>query len=93
MKSGTAIRKQAPTIVHGPDQDGKRPGVGAGVVPFGIRIGAGQLAFSQDWGPWGYLGAAEAQQAVFLTTPGSALSQLGVDFQPTDPGTLPQAGG
>src|SRR5215475_9770564 len=64
---------------------------GAGVVPFGIRIGAGQLAFSQPWGPWGYLGAAEAQQSGFLTQPGSALTQLGVGFQPTDPSTLPKA--
>jgi hypothetical protein len=65
--------------------------VGAGVVPFGIRIGPGQLAFSQDWGPWGYLGAAEAQQSGFLAQPGSALTQLGIDFQPTDPSTLPKA--
>jgi hypothetical protein len=66
-------------------------GAGAGVVPFGIRIGAGQLAFSQSWGPWGYLGAAEAQQSGFLTAPGAALTQLGVDVQPTDPTTLPKA--
>jgi len=66
-------------------------GVNAGVVPFGIRFGPGQLAFSQDWGSWGYVGAAEAQQTGFLTVPGSALTQLGVDVQPTDPGTLPQA--
>jgi hypothetical protein len=64
-------------------------GAGAGIVLFGIR--SGQLAFSQPWGPWGYLGAAEAQQSGFLAPPGSALTQLGVDFQPTDPSTLPKA--
>src|SRR6516225_7894345 len=31
------------------------------IVPVNISIGGG-LAFSQPWGGWGYLGAADAQQ-------------------------------
>jgi hypothetical protein len=34
----------------------------SGNVPFGIRLGPANLAFSQPWGAWGYLGAAEAEQ-------------------------------
>ena len=60
-------------------------------VPMGIRIDTAGLAFAQPWGDWGYLGDAAAQQYGFLAPPGSALTQLGVDFQPTDPTTLPQA--
>ncbi len=64
-----------------------------GNVPFGISLGPANLAFSQPWGEWGYLGAAEAGQYGFRVPPGSALSALGIDFQPSnpDPATLPQA--
>jgi len=65
--------------------------VNAGTVPMGIRMDSAALAFAQPWGDWGYLGDAAAQQYGFLAPPGSALTQLGVDFQPTDPTTLPQA--
>ena len=65
--------------------------VNAGTVPMGIRMDSAGLAFAQPWGDWGYLGDAAAQQYGFLAPPGSALTQLGVDFQPTDPTTLPQA--
>ncbi len=69
------------------------PDAGAGAVPFGIRFGPANLAFSQPWGEWGYLGAAEAEQYGFRVPPGSALSALGIDIQSsnTDPATLPQA--
>ena len=29
----------------------------SGTVPFGIRLGPANLAFSQPWGAWGYLGS------------------------------------
>jgi hypothetical protein len=62
-------------------------------VPFGIRIGPANLALSQPWGAWGYLGAAEAQQYGFRVPPGSALSDLGIDVTSpsTNPAGLPQA--
>lgn len=67
------------------------PNPGAGAVPIAISIGPGNLAFSQPWGGWGYLGAAEAAQYGFLAPPGSALSALGIDIPPSDPANLPQA--
>jgi hypothetical protein len=65
----------------------------SGNVPFGISIGPIQLAFSQPWGAWGYLGAAEAQQYGFLVPPGSALSALGIDVPApnANPASLPAA--
>jgi hypothetical protein len=65
----------------------------SGNVPFGIRLGPGNLSFSQPWGAWGYLGAAEAEQYGFRVPPGSALSNLGIDAPGpgTNPGSLPQA--
>jgi hypothetical protein len=62
-------------------------------VPFGISIGGpASLAFSQPWGMWGYLGAAEAQQYGFLFPPGSALNQLGINGgPPLGPPSLPPA--
>jgi hypothetical protein len=65
----------------------------SGNVPFGVRIGPAQLAFSQPWGAWGYLGAAEAQQYGFLVPPGSALSALGIDVPSpnANPASLPAA--
>jgi hypothetical protein len=67
------------------------PNAGPGAVPFGVRIGPANLAFSQPWGGWGYLGAAEAEQYGFLVPPGSALSALGIGIQPSNPADLPQA--
>ena len=69
------------------------PNVDAGDVPFDVRIGPANLAFSQPWGTWGYLGAAAAEQYGFRFPPGSALSALGIDRTPsnTDPASLPQA--
>ena len=65
----------------------------AGSALFSIRLGAGGLAFSQPWGPWGYLGLAVAEQYGFLVPPGSALTSLGVDSPPpgTNPASLPAA--
>ena len=56
----------------------------SGNVPFSISIGPGDLAFSQPWGEWGYLGVAEAEQYGFRVSPGSALSALGIDVPPPD---------
>ena len=67
------------------------PDVNPGVVPLSIQGGPANLALAQPWGSWGYLGGAEAQQYGFLLPPGSALSDLGVDLQPSNPATLPQA--
>lgn len=67
------------------------PNVGAGDIPFGIQLGPANLAFSQPWGAWGYLGAAEAEQYGFRAPPGSALSALGIDIQPSNSADLPQA--
>jgi hypothetical protein len=47
------------------------------IVPVSISIGGG-LAFTQPWGGWGYLGAADAQQYGFRVPPGSALTTLGL---------------
>ena len=66
----------------------------SGLAPFGVRISAAGLAFSQPWGTWGYLGLADAEQWGFLEPPGSALSSLGIDVPsspPANPGTLPAA--
>jgi hypothetical protein len=64
-----------------------------GNVPFNVSIGPAELGFSQPWGEWGYLGAAEAQQYGFRALPGSALSALGIDGQnlDTNPASLPEA--
>jgi hypothetical protein len=65
----------------------------SGNAPFGISIAPGNLAFSQPWGAWGYLGGADAQQYGFRMPPGSALTALGIDTSPpdTNPASLPQA--
>jgi hypothetical protein len=63
-------------------------------TPVGIRQGAANLAFSQPWGQWGYLGTVEAQQYGFRVPPGSALTALGIDSSvagASNPATLPQA--
>lgn len=65
----------------------------ANALPVAIRISAG-LAFSLDWGPWGYLGTADAQQSGFLVRPSGALNALGLGSapaNPVDPATLPKA--
>jgi hypothetical protein len=65
-----------------------------GLAPFGVRISAAGLAFSQGWGSWGYLGLAAAEQWGFLQPPGSALSSLGINVPsspPSNPATLPAA--
>ncbi len=66
---------------------------GTGNTPFGIRIGPANLGFSQSWGAWGYLGAAEADQYGFRAPAGSALSELGIDTSGpgSNPASLPQA--
>jgi hypothetical protein len=68
------------------------PNAASGAVPFSIGFGGpAGLAFSQPWGGWGYLGAAEAEQYGFLVPPGSALTALGISLQPSGPADLPQA--
>jgi hypothetical protein len=62
-----------------------------GAAPLSINIGEIGLAFSQPWGAWGYLGAAEAEQYGFLFPPDSALTALGISLQPANPPDLPQA--
>jgi hypothetical protein len=44
----------------------------------------GYLSFSRPWGPWGYLGAAGAQQYGFQIVPGSFLSVMGIGAGPPD---------
>jgi hypothetical protein len=51
------------------------------IVPISISIGGG-LSFTQPWGGWGYLGAADAQQYGFRVPPGSALTTLGLGGTP-----------
>jgi hypothetical protein len=55
------------------------PGVtfGDGIVPVSISLGE-ELAFTQPWGGWGYLGAADAQQYGFRVPPGTALTAIGL---------------
>jgi hypothetical protein len=65
------------------------------MLPKGVSIG-GDLAFAFDWGSWGYLGMADAQQYGFAEPIGSALAQLGLSngdgsSQPQNPSTLPAA--
>jgi hypothetical protein len=51
--------------------------VSDGIVPISVSLGRG-LAFTQPWGEWGYLGAADAQQYGFRVPPGAALTVLGL---------------
>ncbi len=61
------------------------------IVPFNISIGGG-LAFTQPWGGWGYLGAADAQQYGFRVPPGAALTALGLGATPpASPPSVPAA--
>jgi hypothetical protein len=69
------------------------PGVTVGdfLVPIGISLGGG-LAYTQPWGGWGYLGAADAQQYGFRFPPGAALTALGVGVTPpVRPPSVPAA--
>ena len=62
-----------------------------GIVPASINIDGG-LAYTQPWGGWGYLGAADAQQYGFRLVPGAALTALGLGGQPpADRPTVPAA--
>jgi hypothetical protein len=66
----------------------------AALVPFAISLGPANLAFSQPWGEWGYLGVAEAEQYGFRVPPGSAVSALGIDVpaqENANPASLPAA--
>jgi hypothetical protein len=69
------------------------PGVTATelIVPVGISLGGG-LAFTQPWGGWGYLGAADAQQYGFRVPLGAALTALGYQVTlPIRPPSVPAA--
>jgi hypothetical protein len=83
-ESGAALSSACTTIAGYPDSNN---------VPFGINSGPANLALSQPWGAWGYLGAAEAQQYGFRAPAGSALRVLGIDGAGpgSDPASLPQA--
>jgi hypothetical protein len=61
-----------------------------GIVPTSIGIGA-NLAFTQPWGGWGYLGAADALQYGFRISPGAALTALGLGGAPVNPPSVPAA--
>jgi hypothetical protein len=61
------------------------------IVPLGIAVGGG-LSFTQPWGAWGYLGAADAQQYGFRVPPGAALTALGLGATPpASPPSVPAA--
>jgi hypothetical protein len=83
-QSGEALSSACMTVAGYPNSTN---------VPFGINIGPANLAFSQPWGAWGYLGSAEAQQYGFRAPAGSALRVLGIDGQDpgSNPASLPQA--
>jgi hypothetical protein len=61
-----------------------------GIVPFQISI-AGGLAFTQPWGAWGYLGAADAQQYGFRVPPSAAFAVLGPGGVPASSPSVPTA--
>jgi hypothetical protein len=61
-----------------------------GAVPLSVNGGEIRLVFSQPWGPWGYLGSAQAQQYGFLVPFGAALTALGAGGAlPEQPPVLP----
>jgi len=61
----------------------------------GVALSASDagLAFAQDFGSWGYLGLADAEQYGFLQPPGGAMASLGIDApsQASNPAALPAA--
>jgi hypothetical protein len=67
--------------------------VGDGIVPMQISLGGiADLSFTQPWGGWGYLGAADAQQYGFRAPPGAALTVLGLGGGlPANPPSVPAA--
>ena len=83
-ESGEALSSACMTVAGYPNSNN---------VPFGINVGPANLAFSQPWGAWGYLGAAEAQQYGFRAPAGSVLRILGIDGAGagSNPASLPQA--
>jgi hypothetical protein len=50
-----------------------------------IDLGPTNLAVTQPWGGWGYLGAADAQQYGFRVPPGTVLIDLGFDASLSPP--------
>jgi hypothetical protein len=90
---GLAPGESSYTLADSCMSDGGYPGVtvGEGIIPvmFGGRIS--DLAFTQPWGGWGYLGTADAQQYGFRVNPGTALTALGIDGLTANPPTVPAA--
>jgi hypothetical protein len=61
-----------------------------GTVPLSINAAEIRLVFSQPWGPWGYVGSAQAQQYGFLVPFGAALTGLGAaGALPENPPVVP----
>jgi len=50
----------------------------AGTLGIQVRLSSAGLGFAQDWGPWGYLGAADAQEYGFRAKPVRAMQELGL---------------
>jgi hypothetical protein len=67
--------------------------VSEGIVGISIELGGPTgLAFTQPWGAWGYLSAADAQQYGFRYPPGAGLTTLGLGGAlPASPPSVPAA--
>ena len=50
----------------------------AGMLGIQVRLSSAGLGFAQDWGPWGYLGVADAQEYGFRAKPIRAMQELGL---------------
>ena len=83
-ESSYALGQACLNVAGYPDLDDYLP-AGAGFV------GAIGLAFSQPYGAWGYLGAADAQEYGFLVPKGTLLSQLGISRNGLNLASLSQA--
>jgi hypothetical protein len=59
--------------------------------PSALSISSAGLSFAQDYGSWGYLGLADAQQYGFLQPPGAAMVSLGISPTGQNPAALPAA--